>query len=145
MMATKILVVFYSTYGHVYELAKEIAAGSQEVEGVEVKILQVPELMPEETLKQIGADKARAAFAYIPIAEPDDLRDADAIIFGTPPRFGNMAAQMRNFLDRTGPLWFRAPSSARLAACSSPPQHSMAGTRPPSPAFTPRYCTTAWS
>ena len=106
-MATKILVVFYSTYGHVYELAKEIAAGAKELEGVEVKILQVPELMPEETLKQIGADKARAAFAHIPIAEPDDLRDADAIIFGTPTRFGNMAAQMRNFLDRTGQLWFQ--------------------------------------
>jgi len=72
---------------------------------VDVALYQVPELMPEEALVKSGAKQARAAFAHIPIAKPDQLAEADAIIFGTPTRFGNMCAQMRNFLDQTGGLW----------------------------------------
>ncbi len=101
----KIKIVFYSMYGHIYKMAEAIAEGVREVEGADVELLQVPELVPDEALESSGAKKAREAFAHIPVAKPDDLADADAIIFGTPTRFGNMCAQMRNFLDQTGQLW----------------------------------------
>lgn len=104
-MATNIQVVFYSMYGHVYQLAEAVAAGAREVDGTKVELLQVPELMPDEALERAGAKAARAAFAEVPMAEPAHLAEADAILFGTPTRFGNMCAQMRNFLDQTGRLW----------------------------------------
>jgi NAD(P)H dehydrogenase (quinone) len=104
-MATKIQVVFYSMYGHVHKMAEAVAKGARDVEGIEVKILQVPELVPEEVLVKSGAKAAREAFSEIPFAKPDDLAGADAIIFGAPTRFGNMCSQMRNFLDQTGGLW----------------------------------------
>lgn len=104
-MATQVQVVFYSMYGHIYTMAEAIAAGAREVDEVEVSLYQVPELVPDEALEKAGAAQARAAFAHIPVATPDLLRNADAILFGTPTRFGNMAAQMRNFLDQTGRLW----------------------------------------
>jgi NAD(P)H dehydrogenase (quinone) len=101
----KIQVVFYSMYGHVYRMAEAIASGAREVDGAEVSVFQVPELISDESLQRSGAAAERAAFAHIPVAEPDRLPEADAIIFGTPTRFGNMCAQMRNFLDQTGKLW----------------------------------------
>ena len=101
----KVKVIFYSMYGHIYRMAEAIAQGAREVQGAEVELLQVPELIPDEVLEKSGAKQAREAFAHIPIAKPTDLADADAIIFGTPTRFGNMCAQMRNFLDQTGGLW----------------------------------------
>jgi len=104
-MATKIKVVFYSTYGHVYQMANAVVAGADEVAGTEVALFQVPEIMSDEALEQSGAQEARNSFAHVPVMTPDQLADADAIIFGTPTRFGNMAAQMRNFLDQTGSLW----------------------------------------
>lgn len=104
-MTVKIQVVFYSMYGHVHTLAQAVAAGAREVEGAEVSLLQVPELVPDAALERTGAKQARAAFAHVPIATPAGLAEADAIIFGTPTRFGNMCAQMRNFLDQTGGLW----------------------------------------
>lgn len=104
-MSTKILVVFYSMYGHIYQMANAVAAGAREVSGSEVTLMQVRELVPEDALVKSGAAAARRAFAHIPVASPDDLAAADAIIFGTPTRFGNMCAQMRNFLDQTGGLW----------------------------------------
>ncbi len=104
-MATKVQIVFYSMYGHVYQMARAIAEGVAEVDGAEARILQVPELVPEEKLIASGAAAARQAFADIPVATPGDLAEADAIIFGTPTRFGNMCAQMRNFLDQTAQLW----------------------------------------
>jgi len=103
----KVLIVFYSMYGHVYRLAEAVAEGAREVPKTEVTLYQVPELMTEEALEKSGAKAARKAFAHIPIAEPAKLAEADAIIFGTPTRFGNMCAQMRNFLDQTGQLWFK--------------------------------------
>jgi NAD(P)H dehydrogenase (quinone) len=106
-MATKVQVIFYSMYGHIYKMAEAVTAGVREVPGVEVSLYQVPELVADAVLERSGAKKARDAFAHIPIATVNQLPDADAIIFGTPTRFGNMAAQMRNFLDQCGGLWVR--------------------------------------
>lgn len=98
---TKILVLYYSMYGHIETLAKTVAEGVGSVEGVEATIKRVPELMPEEVARNAGAKLDQDA----PVATVDDLTDYDAIIFGTPTRFGNMCAQMRNFLDQTGRHW----------------------------------------
>jgi NAD(P)H dehydrogenase (quinone) len=101
----KIQVVFYSMYGHIYRMAEAVAEGARQVDKAEVAVYQVPELVPEEALEKSGAKAARSAFARVPIIEPEQLAEADAILFGTPTRFGNMCAQMRNFLDRTTRLW----------------------------------------
>ena len=98
---TKVLVLYYSSYGHIETMAKAVAEGAKSVEGADVTIKRVPELMPEEVAKNAGVKLDQEA----PIAEPGELADYDAIIFGTPTRFGNMASQMRNFLDQTGGLW----------------------------------------
>ena len=98
---TSILILYYSMYGHVETLAKAVAEGAHSVEGVEVTIKRVPELMPEEVARKAGAKLDQQA----PIATADELPHYDAIIFGTPTRFGNMCAQMRNFLDQTGKHW----------------------------------------
>jgi len=98
-------IVFYSMYGHIYKMAEAVAEGAREIEGASVDLLQVPELVPDSVLEKSGAKQAREAFAHIPIAKPQDLLESDAIIFGTPTRFGNMCGQMRNFLDQTGGLW----------------------------------------
>ena len=112
----KVQIVFYSMYGHVYQLAEAVAEGAGEVPDTEVEIYQVPELMSDEALEKSGAKATREAFADIPIAEPAKLAEADAIIFGTPTRFGNMAAQMRNFLDQTGQLWFTGALVGKLGS-----------------------------
>jgi NAD(P)H dehydrogenase (quinone) len=98
---TKVLVLYYSTYGHVETMAEAVAAGARSVPGTEVTVKRVPELMPPEVARQAGAKLDQAA----PIATPEELANYDAIVFGTPTRYGNMAAQMRNFLDQTGGLW----------------------------------------
>jgi NAD(P)H:quinone oxidoreductase type IV len=100
-------VIFYSMYGHVWRLAEAVAEGAREVPGAAVKVFQVPELAPPDVLEKSGAKAARAAFAHLPTAEVENLAAADAILFGTPTRFGNMCAQMRNFLDQTGALWMK--------------------------------------
>lgn len=97
----RILVLYYSMYGHVEIMAEAVAEGAREVDGAEVDIRRVPEIMPEEVARQAGAKLDQKA----PVADPADLSDYDAIIFGTPTRFGNMCAQMRNFLDQTGKHW----------------------------------------
>jgi len=104
-MTTKVQIVFYSMYGHIYQMAEAVASGVREVDGTEVTLYQVPELVPETALERSGAKQQRERFAHIPVAEPKYLTEAHAIIFGTPTRFGNMCAQMRNFLDQTGQLW----------------------------------------
>ncbi|MBL8178645.1 MAG: NAD(P)H:quinone oxidoreductase [Bryobacterales bacterium] len=106
-MAIKVQVVFYSMYGHIYKMAEAVAKGAAEIEGVEVELLQVPELVPDAALERTGAKAARAAFAGVPYATPEKLTEAHAIVFGAPTRFGNMCAQMRNFLDQTGQVWFK--------------------------------------
>jgi NAD(P)H dehydrogenase (quinone) len=98
---SKILILYYSTWGHVESMAGAVAEGARSVAGSAVTIKRVPESMPAETLAAIHAKTGQAA----PEAHPDELADYDAVIFGTPTRFGNMTGQMRNFLDRTGNLW----------------------------------------
>ncbi len=98
---TKVLVLYYSMYGHIETMAEAVAEGARRVPGTEVTIRRVPELMAEEAARKAGAKLDQAA----PIATVDELPKYDAIIFGTPTRFGNMCAQMRNFLDQTGRLW----------------------------------------
>ena len=100
---TQVLVLYYSMYGHVETLAKAVAEGARGVPDAKVSIKRVPELMPEETARKAGAKLDQEA----PIATVDELPNYDAIIFGTPTRFGNMCAQMRNFLDQTGGLWMK--------------------------------------
>lgn len=98
---TKVLVLYYSSYGHIEKMAEAVAAGAREV-GAEVTIKRVPELVPEEVARQSHFKLDQAA----PIATVDELPNYDAIIIGVPTRFGNMPAQMKNFLDQTGGLWF---------------------------------------
>lgn len=98
---TKILVLYYSMYGHTETMAKAVAEGARSVEGTEVTLKRVPEIIPEEKARDAGVKLDQSA----PFASTDELADYDAIIFGTPTRFGNMCAQMRNFLDQTGGLW----------------------------------------
>lgn len=116
---TKVLIVFYSMYGHMFKMAEAIAEGAASVEGVTVEIKQVPELVPEEGLKAHGAWEARQSFAHIPVASPDDLADADGILFGSPTRFGNMASQMKNFLDQTGGLWMKGSLIGKVGSVFS--------------------------
>ena len=100
---TKILILYYSMYGHIEIMAKAVAEGARSAGGTEVVIKRVPDTMPPEVAKQYGAKLDQEA----PLATPDELPQYDAIIFGTPTRFGNMAGQMRNFLDQTGSLWLK--------------------------------------
>jgi len=104
-MAVKVQVIFYSTYGHVHALAEAIAAGAREVAGTEVELFQVAETLPAEVLEKMHAVDARKAFAAVPLADPKRLGEADAIVLGSPTRFGSFTAQMRAFLDATGQLW----------------------------------------
>lgn len=100
-----VLVVFYSMYGHVKRMADAIAEGAGEVKGANVEMRRVPETLSEDVLEKMGAIDAQKSFASIPVCTVDELPKADAIIFGTPTRFGNMCGQMRQFLDATGGLW----------------------------------------
>ena len=108
----KILVLYYSSYGHIETMAKAVAEGAAHVEGVDVTLKRVPELVPEERAKAAGIKLEQEA----PLAEPSELADYDAILFGTPTRFGNMAAQMRNFLDQTGGLWAKGALIGKVAS-----------------------------
>jgi len=101
----KVLIPFYSLYGHVYKMALAVAEGAAKIEGAQVDLRRVPETLPAEVIEKMGAVEAQKAFADIPICTVDELEQADAIIFGTPTRFGNMCGQMRQFLDATGKLW----------------------------------------
>lgn len=121
----RVLVLFYSTYGHIYELAKAVAKGAASVVGTEVDIKRVPETLPEEILQKIGALEAQKAFADVEIASVEDMAAYDAIIFGTPTRFGNMAAQMKAFLDASGALWAKGSLIGKIGSVftSSATQH----------------------
>ncbi|MDQ2695019.1 MAG: NAD(P)H:quinone oxidoreductase [Pseudomonadota bacterium] len=99
----KILVLYYSGYGHVEQMARAVAEGAGSVSGVQVTVKRVPELVPEEVARKSGMKLDQEA----PIAKPEELADYDGVIFGTPTRYGNMCSQMRNFLDQTGGLWLK--------------------------------------
>jgi len=121
----KILVVYYSMYGHIHSLAEAIAAGAGEVEGAEVILRRVPETLSEEILGKMGALEAQKSMANIPVCTVNELAEADAIIFGTPTRFGNMCGQMRQFLDSTGGLWSKGSLVGKAGSVftSSATQH----------------------
>ncbi len=117
----KVLVLYYSSYGHIEKMAEAVAEGARAVEGVDVAIKRVPETIAEESARAMGVKLGQPA----PIATTDELGAYDAIIFGTPTRFGNMAAQMRAFLDRTGKLWMQGALVGKVASVftSSNTQH----------------------
>ena len=109
---TEVLVLYYSSYGHVEQMAAAVAEGARSVPGTEVVLKRVPELVPEEVARKSGMRLDQQA----PVASPGELADYDAIIFGTPTRYGNMAAQMRNFLDQTGALWVKGALVGKLGS-----------------------------
>ncbi|MDD5286930.1 MAG: NAD(P)H:quinone oxidoreductase [Desulfuromonadaceae bacterium] len=121
----KVLIVFYSMYGHIYKMAEAVAEGVGGVAGCEAVIKRVPETLSSEVLGKMGALEAQKGMAEIPIATVDDLVDADAVIFGTPTRFGNMCGQMRQFLDATGGLWQNGALVGKVGSvfASSATQH----------------------
>jgi NAD(P)H dehydrogenase (quinone) len=108
----KILVLYYSMYGHIEQMAEAVAEGARHVPGVEVTLKRVPETMNEDIARKAGAKLDQAA----PIASPQELADYDAILFGTPTRFGNMCGQMRTFLDQTGGQWVKGALIGKLAS-----------------------------
>ncbi|MDJ0780465.1 MAG: NAD(P)H:quinone oxidoreductase [Desulfosarcinaceae bacterium] len=101
----KILIVYYSTYGHIHRMAEAIADGVRQVNGAEAVLRRVPETLPEAVIENMGAVDAQKAQEHVPVCTVEELATADAVIFGTPTRFGNMCGQMRQFLDATGQLW----------------------------------------
>jgi NAD(P)H dehydrogenase (quinone) len=108
----RVLVLYYSTYGHIETMAQAVAQGARTIQSVTVTIKSVPELMPEDVARAAGAKLDQAA----PLATVDELPNYDAIIFGTPTRFGNMCAQMRNFLDQTGKHWLSGALIGKVAS-----------------------------
>lgn len=121
----KILILFYSTYGHIYEMAKAVAEGAGQVAGAEVILRRVPETLPSDVIEKMGATQAQQSMADIPVGTVEELSDADAVIFGTPTRFGNMCGQMRQFLDATGQLWAEGRLVGKVGSvfASSATQH----------------------
>lgn len=120
-----IAIIQYSMYGHIYKMAEAVAAGVREVPGCEATVMRVPETLSDEVLEKMGALEAQKGMAHVPVATVDDLAEADAVIFGTPTRFGNMCGQMRQFLDATGGLWMKGTLIGKPAGvfCSSATQH----------------------
>jgi NAD(P)H dehydrogenase (quinone) len=121
----KILIVYYSTYGHIHQMAQAIAEGVGQVDGAEAILRRVPETLPDAVLQQMGAVEAQKAQAHIPVCSVDELAATDAVIFGTPTRFGNMCGQMRQFLDATGQLWAQGALVGKVGSvfASSATQH----------------------
>ena len=121
----KVLIVYYSMYGHIHCMAEAVAEGAKEVGGTEVEMRRVPETLSAEVLSKMGAVEAQEAFSHVPICKVDELASADAVIFGTPTRFGNMCGQMRQFLDATGQLWAKGALVGKVGSVftSSATQH----------------------
>jgi NAD(P)H dehydrogenase (quinone) len=121
----KVLIVYYSMYGHIHRMAGAIAEGAREVRGAEVELRRVPETLSQEVLTKMGAIEAQKAMSNVPICTVDELEATDAIIFGTPTRFGNMCGQMRQFLDATGELWAKGALVGKIGSVftSSATQH----------------------
>lgn len=118
----KVLIVYYSMYGHVHKMAEAVAEGVRQVDGAEAILRRVPETLPDQVLEKMGAVDAQKALAHVPVCTVDELASADAVIFGTPTRFGNMCGQMRQFLDATGELWAQGALVGKVGsvfACSA--------------------------
>lgn len=112
----KILVLFYSSYGHIYKMAEAVAAGAREVQGAEVVLRRIPETLPDKILEATGSKAAQQAFAHVPVASVDELAGYDAIVFGVPTRFGNVVSQVQAFLDATGGLWAKGALVGKLGS-----------------------------
>lgn len=121
----KVFIVYYSMYGHIHRMAEAVAEGAKAVDGAEVSLYRVPETLTREVLEKMGALDAQKAMASVPVCEVDALAQADAVIFGTPTRFGNMCGQMRQFLDGTGGLWSQGALVGKVGSvfASSATQH----------------------
>jgi len=121
----KVLIVYYSTYGHINKMAEAVAEGVREIKGAEAILRRVPETLPEEVLEKMGAVEAQQSMSNVPICKIEELASADAVIFGTPTRFGNMCGQMRQFLDATGQLWANGALVGKVGSVftSSATQH----------------------
>ena len=121
----KVLIVYYSMYGHIHNLAQAVAEGVRELPGAEVILRRVSETLSAEMLEKMGAVEPQKAMASVPVCTVDELATADAIIFGTPTRFGNMCGQMRQFLDATGQLWLQGALVGKAGSVftSSATQH----------------------
>lgn len=121
----KILVVYYSMYGHIHQMAEAAAEGARSVEGGSVELRRVPETLPPEVLEKMGATETQKKLAHVPACSVEELGQADALIFGTPTRYGNMCGQMRQFLDATGKLWLSGALVGKAASvfASSATQH----------------------
>lgn len=121
----KVLILYYSMYGHIYRMAQAVQEGAAGVKGAEVQLRRVPETLSEEILAKMGALEVQKSYAHIPVCEVDELAAADAIIFGAPTRFGNVCGQMRQFLDATGGLWAKGALVGKVGSVftSSATQH----------------------
>lgn len=121
----KVLIVYYSMYGHIQTMAQAVAEGVGEVNGAEAVLRRVPETLSAEVIEKMGALEAQKAMADVPVCTVEELAEADAIIFGTPTRFGNMCGQMRQFLDATGDLWMKGALVGKVGSVfvSSATQH----------------------
>ena len=121
----KVLIVYYSTYGHIHQMAEAVAEGVNSLDGAEAVLRRVPETLPQEVLEKMGAVEAQKAQSHVPICTVEELTEADAVIFGTPTRFGNMCGQMRQFLDATGQLWATGALVGKVGSvfASSATQH----------------------
>jgi NAD(P)H dehydrogenase (quinone) len=124
-MPAKVQIIFYSTYGHVWKLAEAVAEGARSVAGTDVQVFQVAETLSQEILAKMGAAEAKKAFAHIPIADPKRLAEADAVILGTPTRFGSATGQMQAFIDATGSHWVSGALIGKLGSAftSTASQH----------------------
>ena len=118
-------IVYYSLYGHTHKMAEAIKQGAETDSGATAKLFQVPETLSDDIIETRGATEARKSLSEIPVATHDDLTAADAIIFGTPTRFGNMCGQMRQFLDSTGQLWLQGALIGKVGSvfASTATQH----------------------
>lgn len=121
----KVLLVYYSMYGHIHKMVEAAAEGVQSIKGMEAVIRRVPETLSDEVLEKMGAIEAQKKQADIPVCTLDELSEADAVIFATPTRFGNMCGQMRQFLDATGQLWLKGALVGKIGSVitSSNTQH----------------------
>ncbi len=124
-MKAKVLVVYYSMYGHIYKLVEAAAAGAKSVPDVEVAIRRVPETLPADVIEKMGATQAQKQQSHVPVCKVDELAEYDAIIFAAPTRFGCVCAQMRQFLDATGKLWVKGALVGKVGSVltSSGTQH----------------------